>query len=172
MQGTPVITDIFESAPTGTAVVARAPGLSGVAGLQPATAIAIAVDTQYVASQGGGGITQGIYMFDNRLDNGSKGEGGLELSTKCNAGDLIGFEIYPITELGTSGDTVSITGFNVSQGDVFGSQGFPMQQTPNYWIGQAINAGSQTYQIRAQIKTGGLRPTVFNVYWDPYITAQ
>lgn len=141
-------------------------------GLQPQTAIAIAIDTQYIASVGGGGITKGIYMFDNRLDNGSTGEGGLELSTKCNAGDLIGFEVYPIDERGSSGDTVAITGFNVSQGSVFGSQGYPMKQSPNYWIGQAVNAGGQTYQIRVLVTTGGLRPTQFNVYWDPYITAQ
>jgi hypothetical protein len=140
--------------------------------LQPQTAIAIAIDTQYVASVGGGGITEGIYMFDNRLDNGSTGEGGLELSTKCNAGDLIGFEVYPIDERGSSGDTVAITGFNVSQGSVFGSQGYPMKQSANYWIGQAVNSGSQTYQIRVLVTTGGLRPTQFNVFWDPFITAQ
>jgi hypothetical protein len=140
--------------------------------LQPATAIAIAIDTQYVASVGGGGITEGIYMFDNRIDNGSTGQGTLELSTKCNAGDLIGFEVYPIDERGSSGDTVAITGFNVSQGSVFGSQGYPIKQSANYWIGQAVNAGSQTYQIRVLVTTGGLRPTQFNVYWDPFITAQ
>ena len=159
----------LEAPPKGTALISP-PAVA--AGLKPATAIAIAIDTQYVASVGGGGITEGIYMFDNRLDNGSSGEGSLELSTKCNAGDLIGFEVYPINALGSSGDTVAITGFNVSQGSVFGSQGYPMQQTPSYWIGQAINAGSQTYQIRVLVTTGGLRPTQFNVYWDPFITAQ
>lgn len=170
MTATHTETDGAVQAPaTGTAVVEPTGALVG---LQPATAIAIAIDTQYVASVGGGGITKGIYMFDNRLDNGSSGEGGLELSTKCNAGDLIGFEVYPVDERGSSGDTVAITGFNVSQGSVFGSQGYPMQQTPSYWIGQAINAGSQTYQIRVLVTTGGLRPTQFNVYWDPFITAQ
>jgi|SRR5215217_7552420 len=155
---------------TGTAMVETA---GVVAALQPQTAIAIAIDTQYVASVANSGpITQGIYMFDNRLDNGSTGEGTLELSTKCNAGDLIGFEVYPIDERGSSGDTVAITGFNVSHGTVFGSQGYPMKQQPNYWIGQAMNQGSQTYQIRVLVKTGGLRPTQVNVYWDPFITAQ
>lgn len=155
----------------GTAVVAQPTRqLSG--GFQPQTAIAIAIDTQYVASVGSGAISKGIYMFDNRLDNGSKNGGGLELSTVCNVGDLIGFEVYPIDQLGSSGDSVAITGFNVSQGSVFGSQGYPMQQQPNYWIGQAMSQGTQTYQIRVLVKTGGLRPTSFNIYWDPFITAQ
>lgn len=138
----------------------------------PQTAIAIAVDTAYVASVGTGQVTNGIYMFDNRVTHGSTGEGGLELSTKCNAGDLIGFEVYPVNGAGTSGDTVAITGFTVSQGSVFGGQGYPMQQQPDYWIGQATKAGSQTYQIRIQVTMGGLRPTKYNISWDPFITAQ
>jgi hypothetical protein len=54
----------------------------------PQSAITIAVDTEYVISRGGGNVTNGIYMFDNRLTNGSKGEGSLELSSRINLGAI------------------------------------------------------------------------------------
>jgi hypothetical protein len=147
------------------------------AGLIPQAAITIAVDTAYVASQGGRNISQGIYMMDNEVSNGSTGEGTLELSTVCNVGDLIGFNAVPIdTE---SGDIVVITGFTVSQGNVFTAAGQPRQQPalPNepagsYWIGQAINQGSQTYQIQIKVTTGLLQPTSYYINWDPFVTAQ
>lgn len=142
--------------------------------LIPQTAITIAVDTQYVAAQGGRNISQGIYMFDNQASAGSSGEGTLELSTVTVNSSLIGFEAVPINP--NTGDTVLITGFTVSQGTVFGSQGYPMSQAQplpagSYWIGQATSQGSQTYQIQIQITTGGIRPTTYFVNWDPFITA-
>jgi hypothetical protein len=155
----------------GTPGTAQIEPVSALSGLQPQTAIAVAIDTAYVASVGGGGITEGIYMFDNRINNGTTGEGSLELHTHCNVQDLLGFEVYPINSASSTGDTVEITGFNVSQGSVFGSQGYPMEQTSNYWIGQATTAGTQTYQIRVLVTIGGIRPTKYNVYWDPFITA-
>src|SRR5437764_1367349 len=85
--------------------------------LSPQTSITIAVDTAYVAAQQGKNIGQGIYMMDNRVRNGSSGEGTLELSTVCNVGNLIGFNVLPIVALGTSGDSVVIIGFTVSQGN-------------------------------------------------------
>ncbi len=142
--------------------------------LIPQTAITIAVDTQYVAAQGGRNISQGIYMFDNQASAGSSGEGTLELSTVTVNGSLIGFEVVPINP--NTGDTVVISGFTVSQGSVFGNQGYPMEQTlpspeGSYWIGQATSQGSQTYQIQIQITTGGIRPTTYFVNWDPFITS-
>ncbi|WP_437947146.1 AidA/PixA family protein [Sorangium sp. So ce296] len=137
----------------------------------PQTAISIAVDTSYVISQGGRNISTGIYMFDNQLNNGSTGEGTLELSTLANAGDLIGFDVVPVNP--NTGDTVVITGFNVSAGNVFGSQGYPIAtDKPSYWIGQAVNAGSQTYQIQILVTSGGPRPTKYYVNWDPFIAAR
>jgi hypothetical protein len=49
----------------------------------------------------------------------------------CNNHSLIGFEVYPMDV--NSGDSVAITGFNVSQANVFGGAGYPPQQTPSYW---------------------------------------
>ena len=72
-----------------------------------------------------------------------------------------------------------ITGFTVSQGSVFGSQGYPQQQPPigtepagAYWIGQAMNAGSQTYQIQIKVTVCQLRPISYYINWDPFITAK
>lgn len=143
--------------------------------LTPATAITIAVDTQYVAAQGGRNISQGIYMMDNQVANGSYNEGSLELHTMTFNGSLIGFNAVPINP--NTGDTVVISGFTVSQGSVFGSQGYPIEQsepTPVgcYWIGQATSEGTQTYQIQIEITTGGIRPTTYFVNWDPFITAK
>lgn len=144
--------------------------------LNPQTAITIAVDTAYVAAQNGQNISQGVYMMDNRLDAGSTGEGTLELSTHTEDGSLIGFNSVPLNP--NSGDAVIITGFTISQGSVFGSSGYPIQQPPlgnepagSYWIGQATSEGSQTYQIQLKVTTGGLRPTSYFINWDPFITA-
>ena len=143
------------------------------------TSIQIAVDTAYVAAQSGRNIGQGIYMMDNRIRNGSTGEGTLELHTVCNNGDLIGFNVLPIDALGTSGDQVVITGFTVSQGSVFTAAGTPRRQPPlpgeiagAYWLGQALNQGSQTYQIQIMVTVGILQPVTYFVNWDPFITAR
>ena len=145
--------------------------------LKPQVAITVAVDTAYVASQQGQNIGSGVYMMDNQVNNGSTNEGQMELSSVVPVGSLIGFETVPINPL--SGDTVVITGFTVSQGSVFGSQGYPQQQPPigsqpagSYWIGQAMNAGSQTYQIQIKVTVGLIRPISYYVNWDPFITAQ
>lgn len=143
------------------------------------TAVSIALDTQYLISQPPGTVSQGIYMFDNRLNNGSGNEGSLELSTVCNVGDIMSFEVIAINDLmGGEADTVVITGFNVSQGNVFGgSEGAPVptQQkgtvSGQYWLAQAVNAGQQTYQIFVEITTAGLHPITRNISWDPFITA-
>lgn len=146
--------------------------------LNPQTAITIAVDTAYVAAQNGQNISQGVYMMDNQLDAGSSGEGTLELSTRCMDGSLIGFNAVPINPV--SGDTVIITGFTISSGSVFGSSGYPIQQPPignepagAYWIGQAMNAGRQIYQIQLKLTVGQLRPISYFVDCGPcYLSAE
>lgn len=135
----------------------------------PQTAIEIAVDTSYVIAQQGQNIGAGVYMFDNQLNNGSSGEGQMELSTVCNVGDLIGFSANPINP--NTGDSVAITGCNVSGGSVFGSAGYPQEETPSYWIGQAMNQTHQTYQIQLKVTSGGIRPVSYFVNWDPHIKA-
>lgn len=136
----------------------------------PQTQVAIAVDTAYIAGHAGQPVTTGIYMFDDQLNLGSSNEGQLELHTVCPVGSLIGWSVYPIDP--NLGDTVVITGFNVSQGNVFGGAGYPLSQTPNYWVGQAMNAGNQTYQIQIKVTAGSIRPVAYYINWDPFIKAQ
>ena len=142
--------------------------------LNPLTAITIAVDTAYVVSQQGQRINEGVYMMDNMEANGSTGEAQMELHTKCSVGSLIGFNAVPINSLSSNQGTVEITGFTVSQGSVFTASGTPQPQddSGNYWIGQAVKAGTQTYQIQLKVTNGGLNPTPYYVNWDPFITAQ
>jgi hypothetical protein len=142
-------------------------GAANDALVAPATAISIAVDTAYVVGQAGGQITTGIYMFDNMKSIGSTGEGTLELSTVCSVGDHIGFLVEPIDVRTT--DTVAITGFTVSSGNVFGGPGYPVQVTPSYWVGKAVNAGGpMTYQIQVLVMSDGVP---YYVNWDPFISA-
>ena len=151
-------------------------------GLTPLVAVTIAVDTAYVASQGGHNISQGVYMMDNMETNRSSGEGTMELHTHCPVGSLIGFNSVPINALGPSGDEVVITGFTVEpppgQSGVFTAAGQPvMQPSPgkepagSYWIGQAMNTGTQTYQVQIKVTVGLLHPVSYFINWDPFITA-
>ncbi len=151
-------------------------------GLKPRVALTVAVDTAYVAAQHGNNISQGVYMMDNQVANGSRDEAGMELHTMCNNGDLIGFHSVPINALGTSDDSVVITGFTVEPGrgqtGVFTAAGDPVQQPAlhgepdgTYWIGQAMNEGSQTYQIQIKVTVGKLHPVTYFINWDPFITA-
>jgi hypothetical protein len=116
-------------------------------------------------------------MMDNQSSNGSTGEGQMELSSVVPVGSLIAFNSVPINP--SSGDQVIITGFTVSQGSVFGSQGYPQQQLPlpgepagSYWLAQAMNQGSQTYQIQIRVTVGQIRPVSYFINWDPFITAR
>ncbi len=125
------------------------------------TKIVITVDTSRVIS----GDTREIYMIDNRTEFGSTNEGTPELSTKCFAGDYISWLVEAIDP--DTQDTVSIAGFQVSNGNVFGGDGYPTPQTDDntYWLARAINQGTQTYQVKILINGTHV------VMWDPFITA-
>ena len=144
--------------------------------LQPNATVTVAVDTAYVAAQQGRNISEGVYMMDNMINNGSSAEGKMELSTVVPVGYTIGFNSVPINFI--SGDSVIISGFNVSAGNVFGSAGYPQiyplgkEPLGSWWIGQAMNAGNQTYQIQIAVTVGQIRPVTYFVNWDPFITAR
>jgi hypothetical protein len=146
--------------------------------LTPQVSISIAVDTAWVAAQAiNGGISEGVFLMDNRVRNGSSGEGTLSLHTVCNAGSLIGFQVVPI-DGGAFGDQVVITGFADIQGEVFTGAGHPrVQPSPgsstsgSYWIGQAIQAGTEVYQIEIEVTVGQLQPVQYFVWWNAKVTA-
>jgi hypothetical protein len=144
----------------------------------PQINIVIAVDTAFVAAQAGEGrITKGVFMMDNMVRNGSTGEGTLGLHTVCNAGSLIGFQVIPIDAAGSSRDEVIITGFADVKGNVFTGAGHPVQQPSighlpqgSYWIGQAIQAGTEEYQIQIKVTVGQLQPVQYYVWWNATLT--
>jgi hypothetical protein len=146
--------------------------------LTPQVSIAIAVDTAFVAAQAGEGrITKGVFMMDNMVRNGSTGEGTLGLHTACNAGSLIGFQVIPTDAAGASSDKVIITGFADVRGNVFTGAGHPVQQPAignlpqgSYWIGQAIEAGTEEYQIQIKVTVGQLQPVQYYVWWKATLT--
>lgn len=134
----------------------------------PQTTIGIALDTAYLTSlPSGTQPSTGIYMIDNRKNIGSYNEGQMELYTFCYPGDNVSFYVQPIDT--QRGDTVSIIGLNVSYGNVFGGSLGAPQPTSNdaYWIGRAINAGNQTYQIQVLITDEN--GNIYVINWDPFI---
>lgn len=145
------------------------------------TAVTIAVDTDYIGTLPPGTInaSKGIYMMDNRVLNGSAGEGGLELHTRCPTGNLVSFCVAPIDGAGSNNASVEIIGFNVSGGSVFTAAGQPRPFNPppgggpqgSFWIGQAMQQGTQTYQIQVKVTVGLLQPVSYYISWDPFITA-
>lgn len=150
------------------------------ASLTPTVSVAIAVDTAAIAAAGDGPISSGVFMMDNRVRNGSTEEGQIALHTQCNAGDLIGFQVMPVGLAGGSGNTAVMTSFAKHKGDdVFTGAGHPRQEpSPKglpsgaYWIGQAIAAGTEHYQIQIKITVGALQPTDYYVTWVAILTAQ
>ena len=149
------------------------------AALVPQVSVAIAVDTAYVAARAQDGyITSGVFMMDNMVHNGSAGEGTLALETVCNAGSLIGFQVIPIDAEGSQGDQVVITSFVDVRGNVFTGAGHPIQQPPignlppgSYWIGQALAAGTEVYQIQIEVTVGQLQPVRYFVWWTATLKA-
>lgn len=147
--------------------------------LAPQVAVVIAVDTAWVAAQESSGqISQGIFMVDNMVRNGSSGEGTLDLHTQCKVGSLIGFETVPIDAAGANGDQVIITAFADVKGSVFTGAGHPIQQPSpgglpagSYWIGQAMETGTETYMIEIEVTVGQLQPVQYYVWWNATLTA-
>ena len=139
----------------------------------PARVITIAVDTAYLYSQNSGPYAgTGIYMMDNNAAGGSRGEGGLELSTQLTAGFGVAFNAVAIDLLGAQGDHVEIVGFEVSNGtNIFGNFGYPTKQpdsSPYQWLGTAMLQGNCTYQIKIGVSVGGAPTKYF--WWDPFLT--
>lgn len=148
--------------------------------LIPQVSVAIAVDTAAVAAASNGPITEGVYMMDNMVRNGSTNEGKINLHTKCNVEALIGFQVLPIDGAGQSSDSVKITSFAMEGGDdVFTGAGHPIRipkppaglKPGAYWIGQAMAAGTETYEIQIEVTIGALQPVKYYVTWNAELTA-
>lgn len=146
---------------------------SGLVAYTIDTAIVYALDAQFLISQPPGVDSAGVYPFDNRIDNGSTGEGSTALNTHCNVGDQVSFQVGAINQL--QGYTAVITGFDVSAGNVFSGPPTvaPIDGAPtgSVWVGTAANAGTQTYLVYAQVADNLLHPVQRDVAWSVSITS-
>lgn len=137
--------------------------------------INIAVDVAYVYAQKAGAyLGAGIYMMDNNLTNGSKGEGGLELSTAGAAGQSVAFNAFAINQLQGTNAFVQIEGMEQSSGvNVFGNQGWPAAQTPAtpyQYLGYLMTAGQMTYQLKIGVSPNSVIFPVQYYWWDPFFS--
>ncbi|NHB97505.1 hypothetical protein C5470_14350 [Photorhabdus stackebrandtii] len=143
---------------------------------KPQTIIRIFVDTASVSAYARNGIiNKGVYIIDNRANIGSTSQGTMTANTFVRLRDYIGFYIMPIDP--TLNDTVSIEGFQIITGNVFGTDGYPefISNTKEYpegsfWIGRAESAPTPniatTYKIKCKLKTGGLKARTIYFEWD------
>ena len=135
--------------------------------------INVAVDVSYVYSQTPGAyLGAGIYMMDNNLENGSSGQGSLELNTAGAAGQSVAFNVFSINELQGTNPVVEIEGMEQSSGvNVFGNQGWPAEQTPNtpyQFLGYLMRSGDMTYQIKIGVTPNeAIFPKQYYT-WDPF----
>lgn len=126
--------------------------------------IMVAVDVETAQSTASGNvITSGLYMIDTTGYEGTA-EGSNELSTPCNAGDVLVWVIYPINP----SDNISISGFTGQcvTSDIF--QNLVAEKTPagaNYWT-CVINEGTSTasYQYSLNVKMSDKTYT-----YDPFV---
>ena len=78
-----------------------------------------------------------------------------------------------------SADQVIITSFADVSGSVFTGAGHPIQQPSpgglpagSYWIGQAMEDGTEIYMIEIKVTVGQLQPVQYYVWWNATLTAQ
>ena len=143
------------------------------------TNVTIAIDTDYVAARAGDTISHGIYMFDNRLQNGSHGAGSVALHTVCAIGDAIRFDVHAIKAQGGPIDRVAIKAFTLNERIIFTHKSIPRPQTTQEglmnetcWIGQALNPGTQVYGLQISLMVGLLQPVAYDISLEAYITAR
>ncbi len=91
------------------------------------------------------GSTAGVYLVDNRINNGSSNEGTSSLSTNVTSGTNICWEIFNIDLNSTTQLQIS----SISNASVFGASGQPQvaPDNANAFTGTVQSAGQAGYQI-------------------------
>lgn len=117
------------------------------------------VDTETILQNGGVPSSQVIYMVDDNVLGGSIGEGGNELNSACSPGDTL---VWTVQSINFS-DSVTITRFNNSSGDVFGQN--PNANGSSTMSGNVTLTGNETYQLTILIN-GAVQ-----YQWDPFLTS-
>ena len=135
--------------------------------------INVAVDVAYIYAQTPGPyVGAGIYMMDNNIENGSSGEGSMELTTAGMAGQSVAFNVFAINQLQGTNAIVQIQGMEQSSGvNVFGNQGWPAAQTPStpyQFLGVLMKSGKMTYQIKIGVTPNSIVFPMQYYTWDPF----
>lgn len=94
------------------------------------------------------GSTKGVYLVDNRLGQGSSGEGSATLASEVSVGSTIQWNVYDIDPNGQA--TLSIQ--SIGAAPVWGAGGQPGPDGHGGFIGQALAAGTAPYALTLSIQ--------------------
>ncbi|HXH14626.1 MAG TPA: hypothetical protein VNJ10_00665 [Sphingomonas sp.] len=129
----------------------------------PTVFIQIWVDINAVQN----GSTEGVYLVDNRVGNGSQNEGSSSLSTQVTNGSTIQWSVYNIDA--SSAAVVSIV--DIGNCAIWGAGGQPQAGGAGTFVGQAQSTGSAGYavtiNVQKQVGSAGITITL-----NPSISAK
>ena len=99
------------------------------------------------------GSEQGVYLVDNRLNNGSQFEGTTNLSTNATNGSNICWQIYDIDPNSTTHLAIQ----SIGNASVFGASGQPENANDGSgaYTGQVQATGSASYTVNFTAKKPG-----------------
>lgn len=105
------------------------------------TFIQVWVDTNALQN----GSERGIYLVDNRLNNGSQNEGTTNLSTQVTQGTNVCWQVYNIDPNSTTQLAIQ----SISNASVFGASGQPekVDDGSGAFTGQVQSTGSASYTL-------------------------
>ena len=113
----------------------------------PTVFIQIWVDTNAVQH----GSTNGLYLVDNRVGNGSTAEGSPSLATNVTAQSVIQWNVFNIDP--TSLDVPQLTA--IGNAPIWGASGQPQSDGAGGFVGQAQQAGGSGYDITLNVQQSG-----------------
>jgi hypothetical protein len=97
------------------------------------------------------GSTRGVYLVDNRLNNGSANEGTVGLQTAVTNNSNICWQVFNIDP--NSSTTLSIA--SIGNSSAWGASGQPESVTPNTFTGQVQATGHAEYKLTINAQAGG-----------------
>jgi len=97
------------------------------------------------------GSTKGVYLVDNRLNNGSQNEGTVGLQTAVTTNSYICWQVYNVDP--NSSTTLSIA--SIGNSNAWGASGQPQSVSPNTFTGQAQTNGLAEYKLTINAQAGG-----------------
>lgn len=99
------------------------------------------------------GSEQGVYLVDNRLNNGSQFEGTTNLSTNATKGSNVCWQVYNVDPNST--DQLAIQ--SIGNASVFGASGQPENagDGSGAFTGQVQAAASATYTVNFTVQKPG-----------------